>query len=122
MVSLYIDHSKPQHFPQVCSSESYDKHFPIVQFISKGMVMRLKQVKGEGILSVRARRYIEGSFFHDLDGAVRGVQRCFPHHVVSKRDGRVCVSNKDGSMNVAVFQGVSQTPSFFQNSPRPSSL
>jgi hypothetical protein len=84
--------------------------------------MRLKQVNGTGILSERARRYIERSFFHDLDGAVRGVQRCFPHHMVSKRDGRVCVSNKDGSMNVAVFQGVGQTPNVLQNSPRPSSL
>ena len=72
--------------------------------------MRIKQVKGTESLSEQARRSIEGSFFHDLDGAVRGVQRCFPNHLVSKKDGRVCVSNRDGSMNVAVFQGVGQHP------------
>ncbi len=70
--------------------------------------MRLKQVTGAGILSEQARRSIEKSFFHDLDGAVRGVQRCFPNHLVSKKDGRVCVLNRDGSMSVAVFQGVGQ--------------
>ncbi len=72
--------------------------------------MRLKQVNGTRILSEQARRSIEKSFFHDLDGAVRGVQRCFPNHLVSKKDGRVCVSNRDGSMSVAVFQGVGQHP------------
>ena len=70
--------------------------------------MRLKQVNGTRILSEQARRSIEKSFFHDLDGAVRGVQRCFPNHLVSKKDGRVCVSNRDGSMNVAVFKSLGQ--------------
>jgi len=70
--------------------------------------MRLKQVRGTRILSEQARCSIEKNFFHDLDGAVRGVQRCFPNHLVSKKDGRVCVLNKDGSVSVAVFQGVGQ--------------
>jgi len=66
--------------------------------------MRIIHVKSMGILSEQARRKLEETFYPDMENAVAEVKTLFPHHNVISESGFVRVTNKDGSINVALFK------------------
>lgn len=68
--------------------------------------MNLKQIFGREFITEPARRSLETTVFNDLGNASRFVQRHFPNHVVLTQGDHIVVSNKDRSVNLAVFTAV----------------
>jgi hypothetical protein len=66
--------------------------------------MKIIHVKSMGILSEQARRKLEETFYPDMENAVAELRTLFPHHNVVPDSGYVRVTNKDGSINVALFK------------------
>jgi hypothetical protein len=66
--------------------------------------MRLIHVKSAGILSEHARRRLEDIFYVSTHSALIELKRQFPDHTVLADDGYIRVTNKDRSINVAVFK------------------
>ena len=66
--------------------------------------MRIIHVKSAGILSEQARKKLEEVFYPDMDGAIKELKAQFPNHAVSENSGFIRVTNKDGSINAALFK------------------
>ena len=66
--------------------------------------MRIIHVKSAGILAENARRTMEEMFFPDREAAARELKDKFPNHVVVADDDCIRVTNRDGSVNVALFR------------------
>jgi hypothetical protein len=66
--------------------------------------MRIIHVKSAGILESDARKRMEGIFYPDVTTAVADLKHQFPNHVVSVSDDCIRVTNRDGSVNVALFK------------------
>jgi hypothetical protein len=71
-----------------------------------GGVMRIVQVGGSRLMAEDARRRLESIVFRSSLEAARGLQRCFPHHVVYERGDRIQVAVRDRSFVVADFKPV----------------
>ena len=70
------------------------------------MPMRIRQVRGTGLLAEQSRRRLERTAFPSLEHARQELQQLFPHHRVVSEQGRISVEVKDRSFQLALFQEV----------------
>jgi hypothetical protein len=66
--------------------------------------VRIIHVKSAGILSEEYRERLESIVYPDTQSAVATLQALFPSHAVVANEGLVRVTNRDHSINVAVFK------------------
>ena len=78
--------------------------------------MRIIHVKSAGILSEQARKKLEEVFYPDMDCAVKELKTQFPNHTVSANGGFIRVTNKDGSINAALFKDESVETNWVETS------
>lgn len=66
--------------------------------------MRIIHVKSAGVLAQDARKRMEEMFYPDLTSAIADLKDQFPNHVVVADNEGIRVTNRDGSVNVALFR------------------
>jgi hypothetical protein len=66
--------------------------------------MRIIHVKSAGILSEKDRKRLEAIFYADTKSAIAQLKAVFPYHTVTSNNGLLRVTNKDQSINIALFK------------------
>ena len=68
--------------------------------------MKLRQIRGQNLLSESARQRLESAVFQNDENARRELQHTFPNHIVINEPGRFSVFVRDRSFQVAQFEAV----------------
>ena len=66
--------------------------------------MRIIHIKSLEILSEKDRKRLEALFYPDTKSAVAQLKAVFPNHMVTSNNGHLRVTNRDQSINVAIFK------------------
>ena len=79
----------------------------VFEFISYGgRRMKIRQIRGQNILTASARQRLESAVFRSDENARRELQQAFPNHIVVNEPGRFSVFVRDRSFQVAQFETI----------------
>ena len=68
------------------------------------VTMRIIHVKSAGILSEEECKRLEAIVYPDMQCAITQLKVLFPNHIVRSNNGHLRVTNKDQSINIALFK------------------